>query len=78
VLQPGGRVDHEVQRSGPLADLAAESLARSGARWPARLADAMSGRGRPRGRKPGPSLAALQPPLPDDATLLTSWIIARV
>jgi hypothetical protein len=76
VVLPDGRVDHQVQRTGPVADFAAADLSRAGNRWPSRLADALSGRARTRGRKPGPSLAALQPALPDGATLLTSWIIA--
>jgi len=78
VLLPDGRFNHEVQRMGPITELSAEDLSRSGQRWPTRLADTLSGRARPRGQRPGPSLAALQPTLPDGATLLTSWIIAPV
>jgi hypothetical protein len=78
VVHPGGHIDHEVQRKGPIADLTVDVLDRAGARWPTRLADALSGRAKPRGRRPGPSLAALQPPMPEGASLLTSWIIAPV
>jgi hypothetical protein len=78
VALPDGRVEHQLHRSGPVADLAVDDLARSRQRWPARLADALSGRSKPRGRRPGPSLAALQPVIPEGATLLTSWIIAPV
>ncbi len=78
VVSAGGGVHHELQRTGPIIDLAAVDLARSGARWPTRLADALSGRAKPRGSRPGPSLAALQPSIPEGATLLTSWIIAPV
>jgi hypothetical protein len=76
VVLSDGRVEHQLQRSGPVADFSVSDLARSGQRWPTRLADALSGRAKPRGRRPGPSLAALAPRLPDGATLLTSWIIA--
>lgn len=78
VLLRDGRVEHQLQRGGPVADLAPDDLARSGQRWPTRLADALSGRAKPRGRRPGPSLAALQPAMPEGASLLTSWIIAPV
>jgi hypothetical protein len=76
VVQADGLVTHDVQRAGSIADLSAEDLARSGRRWPTHLADALTGRAKPRGRKPGPSLAALQPAMPEGATLLASWIIA--
>jgi len=76
IVLPEGRVEHQLQRGGSIPDFSAEDLARSGQRWPTRLADAVSGRAKPRGRRPGPSLAALQPAMPEGATLLTSWIIA--
>jgi hypothetical protein len=78
IVLPEGRVEHQLQRGGSIPDFSAEDLARSGQRWPTRLADALSGRAKPHGRRPGPSLAALQPAMPDGATLLTSWIIAPV
>jgi hypothetical protein len=78
VVKPGGGVQHELQRKGPIIDLATADLMRSGGRWPTRLADALSGRAKSRGHRPGPSIAALQPSIPEGATLLTSWIIAPV
>lgn len=78
ILRPDGRLDHQVQRDPQMARLTASNLQRAGARWPLRLAEAMAARGASSGRRPGPSLAALQPALPEGATLLTSWIIAAV
>jgi hypothetical protein len=75
ILRPDGRLDHQVQRD-PQMRLTASNLQRAGARWPVRLAEAMASRSAASGRRPGPSIAALQPQLPEGATLLTSWIIA--
>jgi hypothetical protein len=75
-LQLDGRLDHRVQRDPQMARLTASNLQRAGTRWPARLADAMAARSTTSIRRPGPSLAALQPTLPEGALLLTSWIIA--
>jgi hypothetical protein len=69
-------VSHEVQRAGQLGN-PVTALTRAGARWPQRLADALGAHRMLRAAaRPGPSLAALQPPLPEGATLLSSWIIA--
>jgi hypothetical protein len=76
MLHTGGDVSHEVQRAGQLGNPAA-ALVRAGARWPQRLADSLGAHRMVRGTaRPGPSLAALQPALPEGATLLSSWIIA--
>ena len=77
IALPDGTVEHHVQRDAQMARLTASNLRRAGTRWPARLANAMAARSTaPAGRRPGPSLAALQPTLPEGAQLLTSWIIA--
>jgi hypothetical protein len=74
VLLPGGRVAHQVLRSS--LPLGAATLDRAGSRWPQRLADSLVPPRAPRGPRPGPSLAALDPRLPAGAALLSSWIIA--
>ena len=77
ITLPGGTFEHHVQRDARMARLTVSHLQRAGTRWPARLADAMAARSTaPAGRRPGPSIAALQPTLPEGAQLLTSWIIA--
>jgi len=77
IALPDGTIEHHVQRDAQMARLTASTLRRAGTRWPARLANAMAARSTaPAGRRPGPSLAALQPTLPEGAQLLTSWIIA--
>lgn len=76
ILLPDGRIEHQVQRDPRMTRLTASNLRRAGSQWPRRLSDAMAAHGAPAGPRPGPSLAALQPSLPEDATLLTSWIIA--
>lgn len=76
IVMPDRQIDHRVQRDPGMARLTASNLQRAGANWPVRLADAMAARRASTGRRPGPSLAALQPELPEGATLLTSWIIA--
>lgn len=74
VLLRDGGVQHQVQRAARPA--AAATLSRAGAHWPRFLADALMNLHPGDGRRPGPSLAALAPALPEGATLLTSWIIA--
>jgi len=77
IAMPDGTLQHHVQRDAQMARLTTSHLQRAGALWPTRLADAMAARSTaPAGRRPGPSLAALQPALPEGAQLLTSWIIA--
>jgi hypothetical protein len=76
ILLPDGTFEHHVQRDAQMARLTASNLQRAGARWPTRLADAIATRGTASAGRPGPSLAALQPALPEGAQLLTSWIIA--
>ena len=76
ILLPDGRLDHQVQRDPQMTRLTASNLLRAGTRWPVRLAEAMATRSATSARRPGPSIAALQPQLPEGATLLTSWIIA--
>jgi hypothetical protein len=76
-----GRTEHSLLRGAEGAQLSVRELARARALWPARVADAIAiasyrqNAGLPR---PGRSDAALEPMLPRDAQLLTSWIIAAV
>jgi hypothetical protein len=74
MLLPDGGVSHQVQRARH--PVTAGLLDRAGSRWPQRLADSLLASQPQAGHRPGPSLAALQPHLPEGATLLTSWIIA--
>lgn len=74
VLLRDGSVRHEVQRAPQR--VTAATLHRAGPRWPQRLADALIAPAVHGARRPGPSLAGLEPALPAGATLLTSWIIA--
>jgi hypothetical protein len=74
MLLPDGGVSHHVQRAHP--PVTAGLLDRAGSRWPQRLADWLLELQPRTGKRPGPSLAALQPTLPEGATLLASWIIA--
>ncbi len=72
-----GGTDHSLLRGAEALSGSPRGLERAGARWPALLADALAGYPGPARRiRPGPSLAALAPALPDSAQLLTSWIIA--
>jgi hypothetical protein len=77
VVHADGSTTHQVQRGAASAGLTATRLLQAGPGWAERLAQAMATHHRtsmdPRF---GPSLAALEPPLPPDAQLLTSWIIA--
>lgn len=76
IMLPDGSFEHHVQRDALMARLTVSTLQRAGSRWPARVAEAVAARSSVPGRRPGPSLAALQPALPEGAQLLTSWIIA--
>jgi hypothetical protein len=74
---PGGQVRHQLLRGERLAGISESSLRLMGPLWPGRLADAVAAhRASGVGERLGPSAAALEPELPDGATLLTSWIIA--
>ena len=77
IFPAGAAVEHALQRADRNTAIAAASLRQAGAGWPLLLADAIAAR-RPvlRGSRPGPSIAALAPALPQGAQLLTSWIIA--
>jgi hypothetical protein len=73
-------VSHRVHRcDARLAPLDERALASVGPRWSLRVADSIASY-RPQGKskRVGPTCAGLDPSMPADATLLTSWIIARV
>ncbi len=77
VLQADGSTVHQLQRGAAAAGVTATHLARAGATWPTQLAQAMATHRRHRwDPRFGPSLASLEPALPPDAQLLSSWIIA--
>ena len=79
IVQPGGRTRHALLRGGSSVGLSVRDLERSGALWPALIAEAFA-QDRPGTRRTrvGRSEAALEPALPAGARLLTSWIIASV
>jgi hypothetical protein len=76
LLLPERGLEHTVHRDQRSHRLTAAALERAGGRWPQHLADTLVANRLVRAARPGPSLAALAPPLPAGATLLTSWIIA--
>jgi len=77
VMLPSGRVEHAIHRGGDRAGLSAASLTRAGPRWSVRVAAAIAARPAAfAARRPGPSLAPLEPSLPEGSELLTSWVIA--
>jgi hypothetical protein len=77
VIHCDGQMEHSLLRGAQQAQLAVRDLERAGALWPARIARAFVSYQQPaRRRRPGPSEAALEPPLRSGARLLTSWIIA--
>jgi hypothetical protein len=77
VVYPGGQTEHSLLRGAEGAHVSVHDLQRAGRLWPARIAEAVASYG-PRAGCPrlGPSNASLEPALPPDAQLLTSWIIA--
>lgn len=77
LVLPGGQVRHQLLRGAHIAGLEPASLRRMGPLWPGRLADAIAMH-RASGvlERLGPSAAALEPPMPEGARLLVSWIIA--
>lgn len=79
VKHPDGRIEHAILRGAEGLRLSAHDLSRAGPLWPSLLASAMAAYpGHIGCARVGPSDAALAPPLPDGAQLLTSWIIAPV
>jgi hypothetical protein len=77
IVHADGITEHHVQRGGLIAERVSSALTNVGPNWPTRLALAMASHDAPsRAQRFGPSMAALEPTLPDGAQLLTSWIIA--
>ena len=77
VVHADGRTDHVLLRGAESVGLSAVELAGAGAQWASRVADALvSYRPQSDGPRFGRSNAALEPVLPPQAQLLTSWIIA--
>jgi hypothetical protein len=77
VVHADGRTDHVLLRGAESVGLSAVELAGAGAHWASRVADALvSYRPQSAGPRFGRSNAALEPVLPPQAQLLTSWIIA--
>jgi hypothetical protein len=82
IVLPNGHTEHSILRGAAEAQLSATQLRQAGPLWPALIANAIAiHRQQPRQAqpaRPGRSDAALDPALPADAQLLTSWIIATV
>jgi hypothetical protein len=76
IVHVDGSVEHALQRADGGTDITGATLLRANAAWPLRLADAMAARRVVPGNRQGPSMAALEPALPNGAQLLTSWVIA--
>jgi len=76
VIHADGSTEHSLLRGAESLDLSSSDLNRAGARWHARIADALT-RYRPSTAQSrvGRSEAALEPFLPPRTQLLTSWII---
>jgi len=77
VVHADGRVEHSLLRGAESVGLSSSELIRAGADWSTRVADALA-RYRPDTARPRftRSDSALEPVLPPQAQLLTSWIIA--
>ena len=77
VVHADGRTDHSLLRGADRIGLSAPDLARAGDQWSTHIVEALA-RYRPQIDSPrfGRSDAALEPALPSQAQLLTSWIIA--
>jgi hypothetical protein len=77
VVHADGRTEHSLLRGADRLRLSAADLARAGESWPTHIVEALA-RYRPQGdgARFGRSHAALEPALPPQAQLLTSWIIA--
>jgi hypothetical protein len=77
VVHPNGRTAHSLLRGADDLRLSSADLSQAGRNWPERIAEALATY-RPQATRPrfGRSDAALDPALPPQAHLLTSWIIA--
>lgn len=77
VVHANGRTEHSLLRGADRLGLTASDLTRAGEQWSARIVEALASY-RPQVEAPrfGRSDAALEPALPPQAQLLTSWIIA--
>jgi hypothetical protein len=77
VVHPNGRTEHSLLRGAEGVGLSSADLSQAGRHWPARIAEALATyRPQAARRRFGRSAAALDPALPPQAQLLTSWIIA--
>jgi hypothetical protein len=77
VVHANGRTEHSLLRGADRVGLSASDLARAGEHWSSRIVEALAAY-RPQVEAPrfGRSDSALEPALPPQAQLLTSWIIA--
>jgi hypothetical protein len=77
VVHANGRTHHSLLRGADRVRLSAADLNRAGEQWPNHIVEALA-QYRPQVEAPrfGRSDAALEPALPAQAQLLTSWIIA--
>lgn len=79
VVHADGRTEHSLLRGAQSVSLSSSDLARAGEHWFMHVADALARyRPQPEGPRFARSDAALEPGLPPQAQLLTSWIIAAV
>jgi len=77
VVHRDGHTDHTLLRGADDLRLTQSELSEAGTRWDARIADALAEyRPQPAAPRFGRSDAALEPELPPQSQLLTSWIIA--
>ena len=77
IVHPGGWTEHSLLRGAEAAHVTARDLERAGSRWPGSVARALADYSLGSVAVPRvPSDAALDPPLPPGARLLTSWVIA--
>ncbi|HEX3837265.1 MAG TPA: hypothetical protein VHW25_09925 [Steroidobacteraceae bacterium] len=77
VVHAAARTEHRVLRGAAAAGIATRDLSLAGLLWPAHIAQVVAGYSSHAARdRYGRSEAALDPFLPPDAQLLTSWIIA--
>jgi hypothetical protein len=77
IVHADGRTEHSLRRGAEGLRLSASDLDRAGPHWHSRIADALAAY-QPQAQRPRytRSDAALEPTLPPQAQLLTSWIIA--
>ncbi|MEJ0039715.1 MAG: hypothetical protein WDO68_27360 [Gammaproteobacteria bacterium] len=77
IVHADGRTEHSLPRGAESVGLSSSDLTHAGNNWSARVADALATY-RPSAVRPrfARSDAALEPTLPPQAQLLTSWIIA--